>query len=268
MLAMYCITSWHPSPLEFVELGQDFSGSYLVYCFLLPLPYFFVVVAFIVLGLFFFKQKITCMGVLPEYVWVYHVPDAHRAQKGHWIPWNWSYRLLWATTWVLVLEPGSSVKIVNVFNSWAVVSSSVVLFFETGFACVSVVSLKLKIILSQPSKWWDYRHASPCLAWSAFPHDISEYGVSFSSYGDATSSIDWRGRDRRVMSFRPAYTVPFQNFLFCDWRDGPVVGIVCCFCRGPRFHSQHPCGGSQPSMTNSRGSNASSDLCGYQTQTQ
>jgi hypothetical protein len=29
------------------------------------------------------------------------------ARREHWIPWNWSYRQLWATMWVLGVEPGS-----------------------------------------------------------------------------------------------------------------------------------------------------------------
>lgn len=39
------------------------------------------------------------------------------------------------------------------------------------------------------------------------------------------------------------------KFLFCSWRDGSVVTIICCSCRGSRFHSQHPSDGLQTSMT-------------------
>ena len=33
------------------------------------------------------------------------------------------------------------------------------------------------------------------------------------------------------------------------WRDGSVIKNTGCSCRGPRFSSQHPHGGSQPSVT-------------------
>lgn len=38
-------------------------------------------------------------------------------RTGSQIPWNWSYRQLWATMWVLELEPGCST---SVLNSWAI----------------------------------------------------------------------------------------------------------------------------------------------------
>jgi hypothetical protein len=34
-----------------------------------------------------------------------------------------------------------------------------------------------------------------------------------------------------------------------DWRDGSARKSVCCSSRRPRFNSQHPHGGSQPSVT-------------------
>lgn len=33
------------------------------------------------------------------------------------------------------------------------------------------------------------------------------------------------------------------------WKNGSVVQSTCCFCRGPKFASQHPDHGSQPFIT-------------------
>jgi hypothetical protein len=37
-----------------------------------------------------------------------------------------------------------------------------------------------------------------------------------------------------------------------DWRDGSVVKSTICSSRGPKFKSQQPHGGSQPSVTELR----------------
>jgi hypothetical protein len=34
-----------------------------------------------------------------------------------------------------------------------------------------------------------------------------------------------------------------------SWRDGSMVESTCCSCMGHGFESQHPCAGSQPSVT-------------------
>lgn len=55
-----------------------------------------------------------CTNVLPVYVYVPHkclVPT--EARRGHWLPWNWSYRLLWISLWVSGTEPRSSPKAAN-----------------------------------------------------------------------------------------------------------------------------------------------------------
>lgn len=41
------------------------------------------------------------------------------ARKGHWVPWNLSYRKLWTMTWVLGSEPRCSVKATGALKGWA-----------------------------------------------------------------------------------------------------------------------------------------------------
>ena len=41
------------------------------------------------------------------------------ARRGHRLPWNWSYRWLWATVWVLRIEPISG-RVASVLNCWAI----------------------------------------------------------------------------------------------------------------------------------------------------
>lgn len=55
---------------------------------------------------------------------------------------------------------------------------------------------------------------------------------------------------------------------FKAWRNGLVVKSSCCFWRGPGFNSQHPHGGSQPSLTTLTGVfMGSSHPWGHQTHT-
>lgn len=49
----------------------------------------------------------TCLLGIPE------------ARRGHWIHWSWSYRRLWATTWVLGTEPSSSGRAASAINLWS-----------------------------------------------------------------------------------------------------------------------------------------------------
>lgn len=43
-----------------------------------------------------------------------------KVRAGCQIPWNWSDRWLWATMWVLGIEPGSSTRKPSAFNLWAI----------------------------------------------------------------------------------------------------------------------------------------------------
>ena len=58
-----------------------------------------------------FVHVCPCMCVCP-------VPMRFRTR--HLIPWNWSYRQLWATMWMLETEPGSSQRAATACNWWAI----------------------------------------------------------------------------------------------------------------------------------------------------
>jgi hypothetical protein len=60
------------------------------------------------------------------------VPGAHKGQRGHCIPWNWSYGWLWAAMLMLGIEPPSSRKIANDLNHWAISLAPSTLLFERG----------------------------------------------------------------------------------------------------------------------------------------
>lgn len=60
---------------------------------------------------FVFQLKISfifmCVGALPVYMSI-HMED----RWGHQVSWDWNYRCLWGTMWVLAVEPGSSERAV------------------------------------------------------------------------------------------------------------------------------------------------------------
>ena len=45
---------------------------------------------------------------LPVCLCTMYMPDAQEVKRGYQIPWNWNYRGVWATTWVLGVEFKSS----------------------------------------------------------------------------------------------------------------------------------------------------------------
>jgi hypothetical protein len=75
----------------------------------------------------------------PECICVPHV------SRGPQIPWNWSYRWLWATMWVLGIEPGSYWREACALSHWAIPPVLLkisfyclfcfILLFKTGFLC-------------------------------------------------------------------------------------------------------------------------------------
>lgn len=47
----------------------------------------------------------------------------HEGLWGSQVPWNWSYRPLWAAMWAPGVEPGSSGRTARVLNCWAISSA-------------------------------------------------------------------------------------------------------------------------------------------------
>jgi hypothetical protein len=62
------------------------------------------------------------------------VPMPKEATRGHWIPWDWSYRQLSATVWVLIIEPWSSGRAVRTLNHWAISQLLSTLFNRQGLS--------------------------------------------------------------------------------------------------------------------------------------
>lgn len=74
-----------------------------------------------------------CMGILPACMSVDHVIEVfHEARRRHWIPWCWSYRWLWAVTWVLGIEPRFFARIASFLNDWAFSPDLIPYYFWTA----------------------------------------------------------------------------------------------------------------------------------------
>lgn len=72
--------------------------------------YCFILYGFLFLCLFFYV-------VLAESMLVHCVMHCG-GQRGNQSPWNWSFRHLWATMWVLAIGPGSSGRWASPLNHW------------------------------------------------------------------------------------------------------------------------------------------------------
>jgi hypothetical protein len=68
-----------------------------------------------------------------------HICSVCRVQRGHWIPWNWNYKGLWATPWVLGLKPRSSGRAVSALNCSAI--SPVLIIFSLPLQIIFVTSM-------------------------------------------------------------------------------------------------------------------------------
>ena len=71
-------------------------------------------------------------------------------------------------------------------------------------------------------------------------------------------ALDLRKERKRAVCSWPSLNVLTQIILISTfknsemiWRDGSVVKSIDCSSRGPEFNSQHPHGGSQPSLMGS-----------------
>jgi hypothetical protein len=87
-----------------------------------------------------------CTGVC-----VYLVPS--EAQRGHWIPWGWNHRQLWAAMWLLGIELRSSGRAANAVNHWTIspapkvrILTTIHIFSEHAHCCNlhNIIPQKLK----------------------------------------------------------------------------------------------------------------------------
>ena len=99
---------------------------------------------FCVYGVFF------CVCVCTICVQCPQKPERHQS------PWNWSYRCLWATMWVLTIEPGFSARAASDFNSRAssIASNPLknIVLRGTRSHCVAWAGLELAIFTRLFSK--------------------------------------------------------------------------------------------------------------------
>ena len=86
--------------------------------------------------IFFFKDLFyfyfMCMSGLPVYRYVHYLCVPVGGRREHWIPWNWSYRWVWAVVWVLGTESGPSARAESTHDSWAI-SPAPMLFLDHNF---------------------------------------------------------------------------------------------------------------------------------------
>lgn len=92
-------------------------------------------------------------------MWTTCMPGAWELKRKHWIPWDWSYRWLWAVTWVLGTEARSSGVLPSALNQtfhfsfWHRISQRISNFLieldwlinrTPGFFCPSLLSPRVQ----------------------------------------------------------------------------------------------------------------------------
>lgn len=114
-------------------------GGAVIISFQGPLTYWYTTAHFSLGILFLIKHRCWCVSIC---IWMWVLVEARRVW---WIPWNWSYKRLWATWWVLGTELKSSAKATSTLNCWAVFPSFRIFFFYFPAGNVSH-DTKLKVI--------------------------------------------------------------------------------------------------------------------------
>jgi hypothetical protein len=74
------------------------------------------------------------MTALPACMYVHHVHVRcpQRPEKCQ-MPWNCSYKWLWATMWMLRIESGYSARIASALSHWAICEASLTTLFKSYF---------------------------------------------------------------------------------------------------------------------------------------
>ena len=69
----------------------------------------------------FFKVCFIFTLCVLTFAGMYHVSIVPmETRRGSWIPWNWKYRQLWATMWVLGIKSKSSRRTASALNCWVI----------------------------------------------------------------------------------------------------------------------------------------------------
>lgn len=119
-----------------------------------PLTYWYTTAHFSLGILFLIKHRCWCVSIC---IWMWVLVEARRVW---WIPWNWSYKRLWATWWVLGTEFKSSAKATSTLNWRAVFPSFRIFFF---FTFQQVMSYMIQI---ESNQWENYFTSIFSLKWS------------------------------------------------------------------------------------------------------
>ena len=90
------------------------------------------------------------------HVWALCECNVSEVKRRFWPSWNWGYRYLSATMWVLGIEPVSSGRAVSLFNHSAVSPAP----FRSGFLSVALAVLELTC---RPGHPWTHISTSLCL---------------------------------------------------------------------------------------------------------
>lgn len=63
---------------------------------------------------YFFKKCFACLYTYKPYEYMVLT----EIRRGHWMPWNYTYGWLWATIWMLGIEPRSFARTRSALNYW------------------------------------------------------------------------------------------------------------------------------------------------------
>lgn len=90
-----------------------------------------------------------CMFVLPGCISVYHMCTViTEDRRGHWLPLDWSYRLLWMAMWMLSIKPESCRRATCALNHWCISPALYYYFKNSIYAFVNDYAIYKTLLLS------------------------------------------------------------------------------------------------------------------------
>lgn len=142
-----------------------------------------------------FYECFACM-----YVGVPHIcPGPTEVRKGHPVPQNWSYRLLWVTMWVLEWT-WCAARAVSALNGWAIAPASVCSLGWGYFAIIFLSRQKGPSTIPSDSSaffstWQEKKRVfSPitclCVSNSIVPLATTAFPAGFLRYAALSKSLD------------------------------------------------------------------------------